>query len=255
MRILVLLFALLMPVVAWMNQAGIFGPTNGEVSDRYPTLVVAAGYAFSIWGLIFLLDIVHGVTQLAGARRLDRALTLAAMPAAGGFLLTTAWMPLFSMGLYWICLAVIFGALACTATAALHVVRHGQPQAHRWARLALGMHAGWLTLAAFLNLAQVIVAERLLPTDRMLGWSLPLLAVAGATLLTLNRALRGNLAYAGAALWGLVAVARKQWDAPLPGANVMAWAAIVLAVALVVQTVMLHRRHAGSDAAMHTATP
>lgn len=253
MRILVLLFALLMPVVAWMNQAGVFGPTNGEVSDRYPTLVVAAGYAFSIWGLIFLLDIVHGVTQLAGARRLDRALTLAAMPAAGGFLLTTVWMPLFSMGLYWLCLAVIFGALACTATAALHVVRHGHPQSHRWARLALGMHAGWLTLAAFLNLAQVMVAEQVLPTDRMLGWSLPLLAAAGATLLLLNRALRGNLAYAGAALWGLAAVVVKQWNSPLPGAQVMAWAAVVLAVALLAQTLMLHRRHAGDGAPLQHA--
>lgn len=254
MRILVLLFALLMPLVAWMNQAGVFGPTNGEVSDRYPTLVVAAGYAFSIWGLIFLLDIVHGITQLAGARRLDRALTLAAMPAAGGFLLTTAWMPLFSMGLYWLCLAVIFGALACVATAALQVERHGQPQAHRWARLALGMHAGWLTLAAFLNLAQVIVAEQLLPTDRMLGWSLPLLAAAGATLLMLNRALRGNLAYAGAALWGLVAVAMKQWDSPLAGANVMAWAAVLLAVTLVAQTALLKRRRPSGSAPLQAST-
>lgn len=29
--------------------------TVGEVSDRYPTLITPAGYAFSIWGLIYLL--------------------------------------------------------------------------------------------------------------------------------------------------------------------------------------------------------
>jgi hypothetical protein len=31
------------------------GPSIGEVSDRYPTLITPAGYAFSIWGLIYFL--------------------------------------------------------------------------------------------------------------------------------------------------------------------------------------------------------
>jgi hypothetical protein len=255
MRVLVLLFAVLMPLVAWMDNAGMFGPSNGEISDRYPTLLVAAGYAFSIWGLIFLLDLVYAVSQATGARRRDRALTLAAMPAAAGFLLTTAWMPMFSLGLFWACLAVIFGALACTAAAAIRVTRHGSAERERWARIALPMHAGWLALAAFLNLAQVIVANRLLPTDRMLAWSLPLLIAAGVTLWLLNRAMHGNFALLGAALWGLAAVAVKQWPAPLPGGQVMAVAALALAVLLVAQTVLLRRTaahpRATAEAAAH----
>ena len=63
MRILVLLLALATPVVAWLSQTGTFGPDQGTISDRYPTLLVAAGWAFSIWSLIFVLDIVHGVLQ------------------------------------------------------------------------------------------------------------------------------------------------------------------------------------------------
>ena len=50
MRSLVILFALAMPWVAWLSNTGSFGPDNGTVSDRYPTLLVAAGYAFAIWG-------------------------------------------------------------------------------------------------------------------------------------------------------------------------------------------------------------
>lgn len=254
MRLVVLLFALLMPVVAWMNQQGVFGPTNGEISDRYPTLVVAAGYAFSIWGLIFLLDLAYGVWQFTGARRRERALTLAAMPAAAGFMLTTIWMPMFSMGFYWACLAVIFGALACLVHAARQVVRHGEPRRDALARWALGLHAGWLSLAAFLNLAQVMVAEQVLPADRMLGWSLPLLGVAAATLLAINHALRGLLPYVLAAVWALVAVYVKQsgWD--LPGAEVTAWAALVIAALLVAQTLLLHRRGARQAPGLHAAT-
>ena len=48
MRILVLLFAIAMPIVAWLSNNGSFGPDNGTMSDRYPTLLVAAGYAFAI---------------------------------------------------------------------------------------------------------------------------------------------------------------------------------------------------------------
>lgn len=253
MRFIVLLFAFTMPLVAWMSQRGIFGPTNDEISDRYPTLVVAAGYGFSIWGLIFLLDIVYALWQSAGPRRRDRVLTLAAMPAAAGFLLTTAWMPLFSLGLFWTCLLVIFGALAATTTAALRVVRHGDAHVHRWARIALPLHAGWLSLAAYLNVAQVIVAGELLPTDRMLGWSLGVLAATAATLWAINRAMRGNWPYVAAAVWGLVAVYVKQSASELPGSNVTAWAAIVVALVLLVQTLLLQRRDAAGHQPMHAA--
>ena len=66
MRLLVLLFALAMPLVSWLSQTGAFGPDNAVVSGRYPTLLVAAGYAFSIWGLIFLLDLVYAAWQAGG---------------------------------------------------------------------------------------------------------------------------------------------------------------------------------------------
>lgn len=244
MRFTVLLFALLMPVVAWMNQRGVFGPTNGEVSDRYPTLLVAAGYAFSIWGLIFALDIVYALTQAFGRHRRDRALTLAAMPAAAGFMFTLLWMPLFSMGLFWLCLGVIFAALACMAVALMHVVRHGRWRTHYWAQLALGLHTGWLTLAAFINLAQVIVAFELLPTERMLGWSMGLFAAAFATLLMLNRLFHGQLAFVAAAVWGLVAMYVKQSQSTLPGAGTMAAIALGAVAVLVVHALVLRRGHA-----------
>ena len=44
MRLLVLLCAIAMPIVAWFSQAGAFGPTNGAVTMEYPTLLLAAGY-------------------------------------------------------------------------------------------------------------------------------------------------------------------------------------------------------------------
>lgn len=247
MRILVLLAALAMPLVAWLSNAGAFGPDNGTVSGRYPTLLVAAGYAFSIWGLVFLLDLAYAAWQATGWRRRDPTLARAAPWAACSFVLTTVWMPLFSQELFWACLAVIFGALACLVRCALLLTRHPARggRAPAWARVPLSLHAGWLTLAAFLNLAQVIVAYELLPSDRQLPWSLVLWAAAAATLLVLNHRMRGNLAYVAAVLWGLVAVAVRQWGHALPGADTSAWIAAGLAVVLAAQTAVLRHRRGG----------
>ena len=239
MRIIVLLFALATPVVAWLSQTGAFGPDQGTISDRYPTLLVAAGWAFSIWSLIFALDILHGVLQLTGRRRHDRVLERIAPATAAGFFLTAIWMPLFSQELFWVCVLVIFGALACLAWSALVLSRN---RGNLWSWLALSLHAGWLSLAAFLNLAQTIVAYEVLPTNDMLGWSAVLFLLAGALLLGLNHAMRGNLAYVAAALWGLVAVYARQSGSELDGSSTTAWIAIGIALVLAVQTAWLRMR-------------
>ena len=242
MRLLVLLFALLMPAVAWMSNDGMFGPDNASISNQHPTLLVAAGYAFSIWGLIFLWDIGFALWQLRGR---DQALLARVRPAAAaGFALTALWMPVFSMQIFWLALLIIWASLACLAFAAV-VLSHGlapTPQQRWWAWAPLSLHAGWLSLAAFLNTAQVIVAYRLLPTGEMLAWSLVLFAAAGVVLLGLNARMRGNLGYVLAAVWGLTAVYVKQSQWSLPGAQVAAWVALAIAALLVAQSLWLWAR-------------
>ncbi|KAB7770355.1 hypothetical protein [Xanthomonas sp. LMG 12461] len=244
MRILVLLMALAMPLVAWFSQRGAFGPTNGAISDRYPTLIVAAGYAFAIWGVIFLLDLAFGLWQSSARRRRVSALAQVRTPAALGFALTAAWMPVFSQQHFLLALAVIWTALAAMLLAALRLSRDPAPESGQtlWAWLPLSLHAGWLSLAAFLNTAQVIVAYRWLSTERMLPWSLVLFALAAALLLGMNRAMRGNLAYAAAALWALAAVYVKQAASTLAGAQSAAWVALLLAAVLALQTLWLRLR-------------
>jgi hypothetical protein len=244
MRILVPLMSLAMPAVAWLSNREVFGPTNGEISNAHPTLLVAAGYAFAIWGLIFLLDVAFGAWQLPARRGAAGALARIRLPAAAGFALTALWMPVFSMQLFWLALLIIWAALACLLACALILSRDPRPEAgQRWlAWLPLSLHAGWLSLAAFLNTAQVIVAYRWLPTGDMLGWSLALFGLAAIMLLALNQRMRGNLPYVAAALWALAAVYVKQSRGELPGAGTAAWVAVGIAVVLAAQTLWLRLR-------------
>lgn len=244
MRWLVLLLSLAMPIVSWLSQQGMFGPTNGAISDRYPTLIVAAGYAFAIWGVIFLWDVAFGAWQ-AFSRRASTAPLAGVRPwAAGGFALTAMWMPVFSQQLFWLALLIIWGALACLlrCAVALSDARTTTPGLTAWAWAPLSLHAGWLSMAAFLNTAQVIVAYRLLPTDAMLPWTLVLFALATALLLWASHRMRGNLLFAAAALWALAAVYVKQSGWTVPGSDTAAVVAVVVAVVLAVQTVWLRVR-------------
>src|SRR5205823_422208 len=48
----------------YSNTHPFAGQTMGMVSAKYPTLLTPAGYAFSIWGLIFLGLVVYAIWQL-----------------------------------------------------------------------------------------------------------------------------------------------------------------------------------------------
>ncbi|MEL7342117.1 MAG: hypothetical protein AAGM67_16665 [Bacteroidota bacterium] len=57
-------------VIAWnyaVNAIPLNGMTSGEVSTLYPTLITPAGYAFSIWGVIYLGLLAFGIYQLLPA--------------------------------------------------------------------------------------------------------------------------------------------------------------------------------------------
>src|SRR5690606_22233459 len=121
-------------------------------------------------------------------RRRDDTLARVAPWAAAGFFLTTVWMPLFSNGQFWLCLLVIFAAMACLVRCAIILSHDQTPQEGQWmwAWVPLSLHAGWLSLAAFLNLAQVVVAYEIFSTTAQLPWSLAIYAIATATLLAIN---------------------------------------------------------------------
>ncbi|KAK9837646.1 hypothetical protein WJX74_002084 [Apatococcus lobatus] len=55
-------YALLIVVNVLVNT-GLIGPSNAEVSGRFPTPLTPAGWAFSIWGLIFGLEGVGTIYQ------------------------------------------------------------------------------------------------------------------------------------------------------------------------------------------------
>jgi len=246
-KYLVALLAWAMPMVAWLSNSGLLGPTNGAISDRFPTLIVAAGYAFAIWGPIFALDVIYGIRQCL-EQRTDATLRRIRPWTAAGFALTSLWMVVFSLQWFWLALCIIWGSLVCLLIAAWQVSRTARhPRGRWWQWVPLSLHAGWVSLAVFLNVAQVIVAFHLLSVTHMLPWTLVLFALAAVLVLTAIAGMSGNPWYTAAVAWGLLGVYAKQRLSDLAGAGTAAWVALVLAVAVAAMSLwhgILKRRHA-----------
>ena len=127
--------------------------SNGDMSARHPTLLTPAGYAFSIWGVIFSGLIAYTVWQMRRKAwqtplpaRLTPVLTLAVLA-------TTSWTLVFSyerIGLSLVVMLVILVllAIAYARTRPLALTE----TAPAWPTWFLSLYLGWIMLATVLNL-------------------------------------------------------------------------------------------------------
>src|SRR5688572_22486589 len=65
--ILVLAATIGVIVFNWLAATGRLGSDTGAISDKYPTMLTPAGYAFSIWSLIYLGIIAFSIYQMLPA--------------------------------------------------------------------------------------------------------------------------------------------------------------------------------------------
>lgn len=195
-----------------------------QVSDQNPTLVVPAGYAFTIWTPIFLLCFAYAIYQVLPSKRGDALLGRIAPFAALTFISNGVWEVLFPLQLF-VPSQVLFAFIfAFAGTAHLLAQRGYDPQnrAHRWlAAPTFGLLFGWVTAAFLVGFATMLVGIGELGTGlpgALVGAGLLLLGGGVSTAVILagrGGPVLGYGAYAAAVLWALVAVVVNQYDASL----------------------------------------
>lgn len=214
----------------------IAGPGASPASGSGPELLIApAGWAFSIWGVIYALAVAQAVSALrAGPGGIPRRLQV-------------DQVVLYAGGAVWIAMAAVDSSvatalalalmLAAAADGVLTATRH--TSSPTWlatlTRAAIGLYAGWVTAAFFLNLATALVEAGLVEADRP-AWQLGLLVVAALTLLALVVATHGSIAFTAAGAWALVGIAVT---GSANGDTTVLVLALVGAVVLVAATVAL----------------
>jgi len=237
-KVVVPLAALFAVAIGQANGSGAWGQSPGEFAADSDQNLRVAGWAFAIWGPLYLGVLGFSVWQ--ALKRSDSPLTeLLGWPAALAFLGIGLWV-----------VAAAADAEAATAviiiSSALALILPLWIGADR-VRAASGLHrtlgvwplaalAGWLTVASPVNVVTVLSGNGDLPGPP-LAWTLG--AVAAATLLALAVTRRiGTAAYALPIAWGLFGVLIAEWTRN----PTLAWTAAAGAALCVVGGAALARR-------------
>ena len=209
-------------------------PFTGYAPDMFPVVIdrpyiQPAGYAFSIWGLIYTWLAVHAVFGLV-KRADDAAWDSTRLPLAGSAAMGAVWLgiagiaPVTATVVIWVMLGL-----------ALLAFMRADPARDRWLLVApIAIYAGWLTAAAAVSLGVIVAGY---------GWlsnaasACAMLALVLAVAVTVQMRKRGVLEFGATVIWALVGVIAVNWDE----AQTVAYVACA-GIAVMAGTMVLARR-------------
>ncbi len=233
--ILVLCAAIAFAVSPFLNpEFGGFDPNRYPVPQIDPP-VQPAGYAFAIWGPIYLwllASAVFGVWK----RRDDPAWDAMRLPLAVSLAIGAGWLPVALVSPV-AATAMIYAML----TGALWALNRSPSDDRWWAAMPAGLYAGWLTAASFVA-AGLLLAGWGWMSETSAAW----LCLSGALVVAVVVMLRRPVAsYGAAAVWALVAVAVQNIGRDT-GLVLGALAGAVLIAGFTVNAVRTDRRATGN---------
>lgn len=126
------------------------GVMTNEVSDRFPTVVTPAGYAFTIWAVIYFGLIAFSIYQLLPSKleRFKNVRTLYIISCV----LNCAWLYFWHRYSIGICVVLIFGLLATLALINIKLKNGASVREAVFTKAPFGIYFGWVTAASIVNL-------------------------------------------------------------------------------------------------------
>jgi len=220
-------------VITYVSLTGIFGETNSDLSKKYQTLVTPAGYAFSIWGPIFIWEGVFAVCQMLPRFRGSRVVEPASPWWWCACLCQCCWTLAFAQEAIALSLVLMLGILASL----LGLVVRTDGLQLGWAdylclRAPFCLHLGWIICASAVN-ANVQADYSKAAPEVMLAMAVLSFAVVGG----LNTALVASAKSPDpitslVACWAFAAIGSELGDpanlANPDRHNYFAWPALVL---------------------------
>ncbi|GAB3251303.1 tryptophan-rich sensory protein [Larkinella harenae] len=155
-QILVVFIIISTIIMNYLSNALPFGgQTNGQVSDKHFTDFTPAGFAFSIWGVIYLGLIGFAVYQALPSQRTNpRFRAIRPLVMLNG-LFNSLWLPIFQNEWLFVSVLFIIGILYTLygINFGLRLNAPEVPTAESWlARVPFGLYFGWVTVATIANI-------------------------------------------------------------------------------------------------------
>lgn len=235
--------AVILAVIFWnylSNTGLIHDNTVGGLSQEYANLFTPAGYAFAIWGIIFLGLLVLGVNQIIWA--------FGGGDASDTILQIGPWLTLANLGnaawlWFWlteqtglsvlVMLLILFSLLQ--AVIRLNMERWDAPFreiATVWWPISL--YSGWIAVATIANVSAWLAKLQWAALFTEIQWTVILISIAALLNLFMIYA-RNMREFAAVGVWAIVAIAVRHWG-EIPA---LQWTSVFWAVVLAA-AILLH---------------
>ncbi|PZX56746.1 tryptophan-rich sensory protein [Algoriphagus chordae] len=217
----------------WVNAKGINGNTVSSLSSEYENLFTPAGYAFSIWGLIFLALFAQAIFFISRAFSANKDSDF--LSQVGPYLIMTnigngLWLYMWLMEHTGISVIVMIGILASLVITILNtnMERWNAPrQTIFWLWWPIALYSGWISVATIANISAYLAKIGWVAAEQEITWTVIMIAVA--VLLNLFMIFTRNLReFACVGVWALIAISVKHWDS-IP---TLQWTALFGAIVL-----------------------
>ncbi|MET4684947.1 hypothetical protein [Brevundimonas faecalis] len=236
-------FAVAVPVIQGLTG---FGLSQAEFAAAGDQTLRVAGYAFSIWGLLYLGLLIYAGRQALPQTGESVLINRMGWPSVVAFSGIGLWIVVAALDLKAASVVVIFASLLALLVPLLALGKTirttGVMDRDRWFLIwPLSALAGWLTIAAPLNLITTATAFDALPAFvSPTGWAVIAIAVVFLIAIEVTLYLR-TMTYSLPIAWGLVgAFVAEQERNPLLGFTALG-AAFLLVVAAVILVFGLKR--------------
>ncbi|MES2389700.1 MAG: TspO/MBR family protein [Bacteroidota bacterium] len=214
-------------------------PGIKDVTNKYASLFTPAGYAFSIWGLIYLSWFIYSIFSVLPAERkkpvYDKLSPLLAVSGIMGM----AWQFIFRFGYIGLSLIWIFFMLVIALILFNRVQNFVKNGGSRWVSTPFNMYAGWLSVASIANASIWLISVGLRGHNEA-GYANAMITIAVSLGLYIASGYR-DFVYPAVIAWALAAIAvARKYDSEAVFLYACAGSAVVLVGSLT--SIVLGRR-------------
>lgn len=130
------------------------GKTIAQVTNDYPALFTPAGYAFAIWGVIYLAFIIYSIYQLLPSQSDVQFFDRLTIPFTLANLLGSIWIIIYTREFIALSLLIIIGML-CIGAGMFVTAKKGVASENLSGVLTVpfSLFFGWITVANIANLS------------------------------------------------------------------------------------------------------
>ncbi len=241
--------------INYLSNTGLINNnTNASVSREVQNLFTPAGYAFSIWGIIYLLVLGFVIYQGLGLfqKKLENSLAeKIGLWFITSCLLNSLW--LFAWLHEQLLLAVVIMTLLLGSLMQIHLKTHslkdkGSIKYNYYTRLPFSIYMGWISVALIANVAGYLTQigwDGFGMSD--VFWTITMIIVAGLLNLLVSR--NHNLPeFALVGAWALIAIAVANWEEQ----QIVSITAIAVAIILIISSLLFTIKKIGNNDAVYS---